>query len=227
MAINTVTIIGRLTKDAKLGKTQKGEGFVQFSIAVNKTVGDEKKAKFFDVSAFAHIADNFAPYLKKGTGVAITGELSQSSWTDKDGVNHSSLSIIARDIAFANTSSKDDINVAVVSGNITKDPSFKENADKSQLLSYTLAVNKGKDMAPNYIKVVSYGKNLDKMLPYLKKGKGVIVSGELSQRTWEKDGKKFTENSVFALRTQFIIPKTKEPEKPAENTDSNAGFDLF
>lgn len=224
MAINTITVIGNLTRDAKVGKTQKGEGFVQFSIAVNKTVGEEKKAKFFDVSAFSHLADAFAPYLKKGTGVAITGELNQNKWTDKDGVNHSSLSIIARDITFANSTSKNDINVAVLSGNLTDNAEVRTSGE-NMLMTYTLAVAKGKEMAPNYIKVVTFGKNLDKLASCLTKGQSVMVEGELSQRTWEKDGKKFTENSVLASQTLLLSSKKKSTESAPSNEDSD--FDLF
>lgn len=99
MDLNTVAISGRLTADVDLLMTRSGSDYINFSVAVNgrKKQGDEwvDDPKFFDVSMFGSYAAAVAPYLTKGTKVAVQGRLDQSKWETDDGQKRSKVSIIA------------------------------------------------------------------------------------------------------------------------------------
>lgn len=70
-------IIGRLTRDPE----QKAAGQSQvtrFSVAVDEGFGDKKKTHFFNVAAWSKLGDSVMAYTKKGSVVAVQGEMLSS-----------------------------------------------------------------------------------------------------------------------------------------------------
>ena len=58
--MNTVVIMGRLTRTPELKTSNSGIKFVNFSIAVDRGVGTEKKqCDFFDCVAFPVVSKEF------------------------------------------------------------------------------------------------------------------------------------------------------------------------
>ena len=108
--INSVTIVGRLTKDIGTDPngrdfqyTQGGICIARISIAVNRarkqadgSWGDE--AHFFDVTVFGKTAENLRQYLTKGRQIAVSGHLQQERWQDQNGNNRSRVSIVADNV---------------------------------------------------------------------------------------------------------------------------------
>ena len=68
--MNLTVIVGRITRDAELKYTHTGTAVTKFSIAVNKKrkKGEEyvEKVSFFDITAWAKMAENLNQYLVKG-----------------------------------------------------------------------------------------------------------------------------------------------------------------
>ncbi len=101
-SINTVTLGGRLTRDAEVRHSAGGMAICSFSIALNrlKKTADsyEEEAHFFDVTLFGRPAEALSPYLKRGVQVAVSGELRQDRWTNKEGKSQSRVSIVANQV---------------------------------------------------------------------------------------------------------------------------------
>ena len=99
--VNSVVIVGRLTRDAELKYTTGGTAVSKLGIAVNKRVkkGDEwtEQASFFDVTLWGKMAEGLNQYLVKGKQIAIEGELEQERW-EKDGQAHSKVTITASNV---------------------------------------------------------------------------------------------------------------------------------
>ena len=95
--INTVTVSGRLTRDAELRFTSGGFGILKFSLASNysKKDGDQwrDEANFFDCTILGKRGESLAQYLTKGTQVMVAGELRQERW-EKDGQKQSKVGIM-------------------------------------------------------------------------------------------------------------------------------------
>ena len=78
----TVTIAGRLTKDAEL--RQAGNSQVcGFSVAADTGFGDKKQAHFFSCSLWGNQGAAIAQYVRKGTPVTISGEYSEREYDGK------------------------------------------------------------------------------------------------------------------------------------------------
>lgn len=98
-------ITGNLTRDPELRTTPNGATVCGFSVAVNRTYrdgnGEQKEdVSFIDCSAWGKLAEVINQYAKKGTGVLVSGRLSQRSWEDKDGNKRSRVEIVAEDFNF-------------------------------------------------------------------------------------------------------------------------------
>lgn len=105
MGINGVVASGNLTRDAELRFTAKGFPVLAFCLAVNErrkstATGEwEDNPVFVDCTLFGARGEALAPYLAKGSKVAIEGHMHQSRWQDKDtGKNRSKIEVIVQEI---------------------------------------------------------------------------------------------------------------------------------
>lgn len=102
--MNSVTLIGRLTKDTELRYiASTGTAVTRFSIAVDRPFAKkdaEVTADFFNIVVWGKIAETCANYLKKGRLVALRGRLQNNNYTDKDGVKRYTVEVIAEEVKF-------------------------------------------------------------------------------------------------------------------------------
>ncbi len=106
--MNTVNLIGNLTKDCELRYIPSGTAVADISIAVNEIQKGEKIAHFFQVTTWGKTAENCNQYLKKGSKVAVTGSLQQQRWQTQEGKNRSKVTINARRVDFLDTKPKEE-----------------------------------------------------------------------------------------------------------------------
>ena len=83
--LNSVALVGRLTRPCEMRYTNAGFAICSFSIAVNKRVKAQDgswqdKASYFDCSYFGKAAEGVSQYLGKGQQVSIQGSLDQQTW---------------------------------------------------------------------------------------------------------------------------------------------------
>ena len=99
--MNTVNIIGTITKDIELKETSNQTKYVRFSIAVNKTTKNEEgkyDADFFNVVAWRKTAEFVSNYFGKGKRIGISGRLQTGKYTDKDGIERNTVEIVANEV---------------------------------------------------------------------------------------------------------------------------------
>jgi single-strand DNA-binding protein len=94
--MNTVCIIGRLTRDPEQRVTTGGTEITQFSIAHD---GRKDEVSYFDCKCFGKTAELVAQYKRKGDQVGVSGHLVQERW-EKDGAKRSAVRIIAEQVTF-------------------------------------------------------------------------------------------------------------------------------
>ncbi len=82
-------VTGRLVRDPQFfGEGEKRR--VVFSVAFNRGKEERRKTTFIDCIAWGRRADILESF-KKGSGVALSGELETDSWEDKEGQKHSRI----------------------------------------------------------------------------------------------------------------------------------------
>ena len=98
--MNKLTIIGNLTKDVELRKTQAGKDVATFTVAVNRKNKQNESTDYFRVSAWNGLAESCHKYLAKGRKVCVVGAVSCRTYTGNDGTTHASLEVMADDVEF-------------------------------------------------------------------------------------------------------------------------------
>lgn len=99
--INRVILVGRLTKDPALRKTQSGTSVVSFSLAVNRRVQNgEQQADFINCVAWNKTADLMAQYLKKGALIGVEGRIQSRSYDDQSGKRVYVQEVICESVQF-------------------------------------------------------------------------------------------------------------------------------
>ena len=102
--LNKIFIMGRLTRDPELRRTQSGTPVTSFSLAVDrdfKSQSGEKETDFIDVVAWRSTAEFVAKYFTKGRMAVVEGRLQMRDWTDKDGNKRISAEVQAENVYFA------------------------------------------------------------------------------------------------------------------------------
>jgi single-strand DNA-binding protein len=94
--MNSVNLIGRLTRDPRLRRVGGENGRVVCQLRLAVSNGPDRPPLFIDVATFDGEAEACARHLAKGRQVAVTGRLTLSEWTAKDGSRRSEHSVIGR-----------------------------------------------------------------------------------------------------------------------------------
>jgi single-strand DNA-binding protein len=102
--MNTITVVGNLTRDPELRYTPTGQAVVKFGIAVNRFYTNRNGEKveqtdFFNVNAWRSVAVNVAESLTTGARVLVTGRLQSRNWETEDGQKRSAVEIEAEEVA--------------------------------------------------------------------------------------------------------------------------------
>ena len=101
--MNSVSLIGNLTRDPELRTTPSGASVSDLRIAINrpKRNGEDQGADYVDIVVWGATAENCAKYLAKGRPIAVSGRLRHTEW-QTDGNRRSKLEVVAEQIDFLN-----------------------------------------------------------------------------------------------------------------------------
>lgn len=102
-SLNKVTLIGNLTREPELTKTNNGTSVCNFSIATDRAwtteAGDKKEeTEFHRVIAWQKLAEICGLLLHKGSRVYLAGRLLTRKYTGSDNVERTTTEIVAEDM---------------------------------------------------------------------------------------------------------------------------------
>ena len=101
--LNVAIIMGRLTRDPELRRTNSGKPVASFTVAVDRDYapeGQEKETDFIDCVAWNGTAEFVEKYFKKGSMIVVDGRLQLRNWTDKEGNKRKTAEILASNVYF-------------------------------------------------------------------------------------------------------------------------------
>ena len=85
--MQSITIAGKLGRDAELRQTQSGESVCSFTVAVDQRQGRDKTTNWWRVSLWGKRGEALAPYLLKGASVTVQGEFALGEYEGKPQLN--------------------------------------------------------------------------------------------------------------------------------------------
>lgn len=108
--MNSVMLVGRLTKDIEVTKLDSGKDVTRISIAINRNYKNPDgiyETDFINCILWDSLAKNTCEYCKKGDVIGVRGRL-QTSTYEKDGEKKYSLDVIAEKITFLSSKKADE-----------------------------------------------------------------------------------------------------------------------
>lgn len=104
--LNKIIIMGRLTRDPELRRTQGGTAVASFTLAVDRDFKDqtgERGTDFIDCVAWSHTGEFASKYFSKGRMAVVQGRLQLRDWTDRDGNKRRSAEVVAEQMYFGDS----------------------------------------------------------------------------------------------------------------------------
>jgi single-strand DNA-binding protein len=98
--LNQTVITGNLGDDPKEFFSAEGVPVTSFDLAFQS---GKKKTSWIRVVTFNKLAEICAKHLHKGARIAISGQLDQNKWTDKEGQNKTTFQILGNTLEFIRT----------------------------------------------------------------------------------------------------------------------------
>ena len=102
--LNKIFIMGRLTRDPELRRTQTGTPVASFSLAVDRDFKDrntgERTTDFIDCVAWRQTGEFVSRYFTKGRMAVVSGRLQIRNWQDKEGNKRRSAEVVADNVYF-------------------------------------------------------------------------------------------------------------------------------
>ena len=101
--MNSVQLLGRLTRDPDVRYTDGGSTIARFSLAVDRRFKQEggDTADFINCIAFGKTAEFIERYIFKGTKIALNGRIQPGSYANKDGVKVYTTDVVVENVEFA------------------------------------------------------------------------------------------------------------------------------
>ena len=101
--MNSVILIGNLSRDPETRTTQSGVACTTFTLAVNRQFAGKdgkRECDFLNVVAWRNLAEICAKYLEKGSKCCVEGSIQTRTYEAKDGGKRTVTEIIAANVEF-------------------------------------------------------------------------------------------------------------------------------
>jgi single-strand DNA-binding protein len=110
--LNTVGLVGRLTRDPELRYTAAGEAVCGLRLAVSTRTRSgeewEDRPNFFDVSVWGRNGEAAAEHLAKGRRIGVAGRLTWREWNTEDGSRREAVQVVASSVQYLDSPRTDD-----------------------------------------------------------------------------------------------------------------------
>lgn len=107
--MNKAILIGRLTKDPEMRTTTSKKNCTTFTLAINRSYENsdgEREADYLNCRAWNKTAENIYKYCKKGSLIAVEGNIRDDVYEAQDGTKKHAIYILIQVAQFLSNSEK-------------------------------------------------------------------------------------------------------------------------
>lgn len=112
-------------------------------------------------------------------------------------------------------------NTIVAAGYLVSDPEVREVSSK-KFCKLRMCVSSNRAKEPCFIDVEFWNRQAEIAEEYLKKGRSIIVQGELRASSWEKEGQKHSKTFIAGQSFQFLNISQQEDGESTATTSSGS-----
>lgn len=131
--INRVVLVGRMTRDPELRRTNTGDAVTSFTLALNRNYNsaDGQQADYINCVVWNKIAEATNEYCSKGSLVGVDGRLRSRSYDNAQGQKVFVVEVICNSVQFLDTKKKQSDNVEEDNFYNTKTVDLEKGFDNS------------------------------------------------------------------------------------------------
>jgi single-strand DNA-binding protein len=107
-------------------------------------------------------------------------------------------------------------------GRLTKDVEVKYTQDQKMVVKFTIAINRRKNEHTDFFDVTAFGKTAEFIGKYFKKGSKMLVTGELNNNNYEKDGVKHYQDQIVIDTVEFFGKKADGENNGSEKSETKS-----
>ena len=103
--INRVVLVGRMTRDPELRRTNTGAAVTSFTLALNRNYNsaDGQQADYINCVVWNKVAENVERYCSKGSLVGVEGRIQTRSYDNSQGQKVYVVEVICDSVQFLET----------------------------------------------------------------------------------------------------------------------------
>jgi single-strand DNA-binding protein len=101
MALNHITIMGRMTRDPELRYTKTEKAVASFTLAVDRDFGEG--VDFINCVAWEKVGEFVSKYFEKGKVAIVAGKLQMREYTDREGNKRTAAEVVASNVYFGDS----------------------------------------------------------------------------------------------------------------------------
>lgn len=117
------------------------------------------------------------------------------------------------------------MNKYIATGNLVREVEMTYTAGGLAIFKNCIAVKDTFKKDTTYFhNFTAFGKTAETMANFLHKGSKVLIEGQLTQSSYEKDGQKRTSTDVIVDRFEFLDSKKDEPQAPRQTQKQSDPF---
>ncbi|MFV0254847.1 MAG: single-stranded DNA-binding protein [Erysipelotrichaceae bacterium] len=136
--MNKVMLVGRVTKDVELRKTNSGTSVASFTVAINRRSSQDNQADFINCVAWNRVAEVMGQYVKKGAQISVEGRIQTRNY-EQEGKRVYVTEVVAENVQFLDSRSSRENNSGYSpqqNSNYQADNSFADDNDDVSLDSF-------------------------------------------------------------------------------------------
>jgi len=96
--MNSITISGRIGRDAELRTTAGGLEVLSFPVASSKKIKGEDHTTWFECAIFGKRASSLSNYIQKGGQIVVTGSCDLDVYQKNDGTTGAKINVMVNDV---------------------------------------------------------------------------------------------------------------------------------
>lgn len=193
----------------------------QLTLVVERKAGEVVKKSYVNLRARGAVLETINTQAAKGGMIRLSGDL------DVEKVNGMDAPFLSVKSARVVKEGTEHSSMLVGTGNVTRDSEVKELQSEWRVLNYGLASNRMVDgkQKSSFFNVSDFAKlktdgscRLNNLAPHIKKGKGLLIIGQLDVQTWpDRDEPEKQHISVNVILDDFeFLPGKKQEEQRDE-----------
>lgn len=122
--MNSVSLVGRLTRNPELRQTQSGKSVCAFTLAVNRRVSKNgngnQSTDFIPIVTWGKLAETCAKFLEKGRLIGVVGKLRSRSY-EVNGQRRFTIEVVANEIEFLGYKKNEEVTGSASEDNASED----------------------------------------------------------------------------------------------------------